>query len=312
MTMAASLLMAAAPVAAVDDSSFVSEVNTYRTKAGSPVAHLDALIDKVSVERAGQLAADGALSHDLDYVGRRFAQLGVCWQGMGEIIASNGSSDPATFVRMWDGSAPHKAIMLDPTFTAAGGSWSRGSNGGYYAVMLFVDPCGDAGFTDIGSSAFVNDIAWLVNADITRGCDTNRYCPRDPVSRAQMASFLERATATPAASRDWFRDDNTSMHEADINRVATAGITHGCDTARYCPGRDVSRGQMASFLARALDLPPATRDWFADDAGSIHQSAINQLAEAGITGGCDTRRFCPDAMVSREQMAAFLHRAFGG
>ena len=49
---------------------------------------------------------------------------------------------------------------------------------------------------------------------------------------------------------------------------------------------------MASFLARALDLPPADEDHFTDDDGA-HEDAINRIAEAGITTGCTATRFCP-------------------
>jgi hypothetical protein len=66
---------------------------------------------------------------------------------------------------------------------------------------------------------------------------------------------------------------------------------------------------MASFLARALNLPAATEDFFADDAGSVHEADINRVAAAGITLGCGNGNFCPAKVVTREQMAAFLHRA---
>ena len=56
------------------------------------------------------------------------------------------------------------------------------------------------------------------------------------------------------------------------------------------PLKAFDRRLLASFLARALDLPAAKRDWFRDDEASIHEAAINRLAEAGITGGCATGR----------------------
>jgi hypothetical protein len=68
---------------------------------------------------------------------------------------------------------------------------------------------------------------------------------------------------------------------------------------------------MASFLARALALPPSTTDWFGDDDGTTHEPDIDRLAAAGITTGCGPARYCPTANVTRGQMAAFLHRAFG-
>ncbi|MDE0369852.1 MAG: S-layer homology domain-containing protein, partial [bacterium] len=100
-----------------------------------------------------------------------------------------------------------------------------------------------------------------------------------------------------------------------INRLAEAGITGGCDSdgALFCPGVAVSRAQLAAFLSRGLELPPATGDFFVDDDGSVFEDAINRLAEAGITGGCDSDGglFCPGVAVSRAQMATFLVRALG-
>ena len=166
-------------------------------------------------------------------------------------------------------------------------------------------------FTDIRSSAFLDDIRWLVAAGITNGCGNGRFCPSAAVGRDQMASFLARALNLPAATQDYFTDDAGSQHEADINRVAQAGITLGCGSTTYCPLALVKRDQMASFLARALNLPAATQDYFTDDAGSGHEADINRVAASGVTNGCGGGRYCPDGVVTREQMAAFLHRALG-
>lgn len=75
----------------------------------------------------------------------------------------------------------------------------------------------------------------------------------------------------------------------------------------------MTRGQMAAFLVRALNLPEGPDVFVADD-GSVFENDINALAEAGITQGCnppDNTQFCPDAPVTRGQMAAFRVRAFG-
>lgn len=164
-------------------------------------------------------------------------------------------------------------------------------------------------FSDVSSTQFVWDIAWLYDAGITVGCADDRYCPRDLVTRQQMASFLARALDLPAADEDFFVDDDGSQHEADINRLASAGITVGCDADRFCPLANVQRDQMASFLARGLDLPAASADHFGDDEDNQHESNINSVAEDGITRGCAENRYCPDQFVTRGQMAAFLHRA---
>ena len=168
---------------------------------------------------------------------------------------------------------------------------------------------GISGFSDTVGSPFDYDIAWLAEQGITSGCGTDRFCPKATVTREQMASFLGRARDLTPTVTDYFSDDASSPHEPDINRLAGSKITGGCAPGRFCPAGAVTREQMASFLARALQLPPATADFFTDDAGSPHEADINRLAQAGVTGGCGTATFCPRTIITREQMAAFLHRA---
>ncbi len=170
---------------------------------------------------------------------------------------------------------------------------------------------GISGFSDTIGSPFDYDIAWLAERAITAGCSADRFCPRATVLREQMASFLGRALALTPAAVDYFTDDAASPHQADINRLAGSGISGGCASGRFCPRGSVTREQMASFLSRALRLPVATKDYFTDDAGSPHEADINRLAQANITGGCSATTYCPGSTITREQMAAFLHRALG-
>jgi hypothetical protein len=167
-------------------------------------------------------------------------------------------------------------------------------------------------FTDTAGNPFAADIEWLRQAEITSGCGGGRFCPNDIVTRDQMASFLVRAFDLPASLVNAFTDDDGSPHEADINSLAASGIAFGCAANHYCPGAVVTRAQMASFIARARVLPGATRDYFADDDQSAHQTDINRLTESGITNGCAPGSFCPAAGITRGQMAAFLHRALAG
>lgn len=109
-----------------------------------------------------------------------------------------------------------------------------------------------------------------------------------------------------------FTDDNGNAHEGFIEAIADAGITSGCGGTLYCPADDVTRGQMASFLARALDLPTSATDWFSDDDGNAHEANINKIADAGVTLGRGDGTFAPDDIVARDQMASFLARAIPG
>ncbi len=164
---------------------------------------------------------------------------------------------------------------------------------------------------DAKFSPFKSDIEWVFNAGITTGCSAERYCPDGYVTREQMASFLARALKLTGTAPDAFTDDEASPHEPNINLVAKAGIATGCAATKYCPTALVSREQMASFLARALKLAGTAPDAFTDDEQSIHEPNINLVAKAGVATGCGAGKYCPTANVTRGQMAAFLHRAFG-
>ena len=165
-------------------------------------------------------------------------------------------------------------------------------------------------FTDDNSNLHEVNIEIIAVPGITNGCGGARYCPDQPVTRAEMASFLARMLQLPATATDFFSDDTGNFHEANINRLAAAGITNGCAFGLYCPDDSVTRAQMASFLARALSLPAVGKDYFTDDTGNFHEANINAVAAAGITLGCNASgtMYCPDAPVLRDQMASFLAR----
>ena len=217
--------------------------------------------------------------------------------------------------RLWTIPSSGSGLVFHRDTTRSISSFGEGESKELYAVdiangtlYLVVAPP----YADITNSFFYDDIKWLAEQSITGGCATRMFCPTRSVTRGQMASFLARALNLPSPDGDYFTDDEDSIHEFDINRLATANITGGCAAGadNFCPSLPVGRGQMASFLSRALDLPPASTDYFDDDNSSIFESDINRVKEAGIAGGCATRRYCPAAPVTREQMAAFLRRAF--
>ena len=166
-------------------------------------------------------------------------------------------------------------------------------------------------FIDDDGSIHEADIEAIAAAEVTRGCNEtgDRFCPTVSVTRGQMAAFLARLLDLSSIDSDTFVDDDQSVFEPDIEAIAAAGITTGCTTQEYCPSDPVTRGEMAVFLVRAFDLPPSGADAFADDSDSPYQDAINAAATAGMTNGCAAGLFCPQALVTREQMASFLVRA---
>ncbi len=176
-------------------------------------------------------------------------------------------------------------------------------------------------FADDDGNVFESDIEWMAAEGITKGCnppENTMYCPSDFVTRGQMAAFLVRALDLPDAGSAGFVDTVGSTFEKDIDKLAAAGITRGCNPPvndRFCPWNSVTRGQMAAFLVRALGYTDdGGGDLFTDDDDSIFQADIDRLGTAGVTKGCNppvNDRYCPTDPVTRGQMAAFLHRALG-
>ncbi len=134
-------------------------------------------------------------------------------------------------------------------------------------------------FVDVSTfDLFAEDITWMYTLGISLGCgDGTSYCPNGLVSRGQIASFLARAfDLTAGAGSDLFTDDDGSVHEDNIDRIATVGVTNGCDVGLYCPDGGLSRAQFAPLLIRALEtLTGANYDvalgegYFTDDDGLV-------------------------------------------
>ena len=172
----------------------------------------------------------------------------------------------------------------------------------------------DSPFYDVlHAHLFAAEIEWLADEGITKGCspDGNYFCPSVVVDRGSFAAFLVRALGLDQTQRDYFQDDDTSIFESNINTLASHGITRGCDPPennKYCPDRPLDRGALAALLRRSFELPATQTDYFDDDAGSVFESDINALAEAGITKGCGNG-YCPERLVTRGELAAMLYRA---
>jgi hypothetical protein len=164
-------------------------------------------------------------------------------------------------------------------------------------------------FTDDDGSVHEPDIQAIAEVGLTNGCGPGLYCPADVVTREQMASFLVRALGLQPLASGPFVDLLPNVHVGDINALAAAGITLGCDTDRFCPTDPVRRDQMASFLTRAFDLAPAPSAGFTDvPAQNPHAADIDAIAAASITVGCGGSSYCPSDAVRRDQMASFLRR----
>jgi hypothetical protein len=183
-------------------------------------------------------------------------------------------------------------------------------------------------FDDVQPGApFYTEIGRLSSRSVTLGCQASPnpplYCPSQAVTREQMAAFIIRGLGefsppTPPTQR--FQDVwPSNIFYNFIDRMAVLNITLGCSAnpPLYCPGNTITHGEMAAFIIRALGMtnppPPATQRFSDVLPSNTFYAFIDQMAERGIWTGCNGipgPTYCPNAPVTREQMAALLVRAF--
>ena len=179
-------------------------------------------------------------------------------------------------------------------------------------------------FSDVGEGVHTDSIYALAASGITVGCASEpeaRFCPGRPTTRAQMASFLNRARIVSAVGSGVAVaefEDVEGVHAPAVAALDGLGVFEGtaCGEGLFCPGEPVRRWTMAVWLVRVLEEsePQAGSSRFVDvDDSEWWMPHVERLADLGITHGCATEpaRFCPEDPVTRAQMASFLSRAFG-
>ncbi len=205
----------------------------------------------------------------------------------GTVTGITGSAASGAKVQVYKAASGNSAgSLVKSTTTSSSGTYKvSGLDDGTYLV-LFAN----------GSASYFAD--WYTSAPLYREADATKVT----VNGAETG---KNGTLQPI-----FSDISGSTFYGDILWLRNTGITLGCDDFHFCPSASVTRGQMAAFLVRGLDLTGDTSgDTFRDDNGSTFEDEIEILAQAGVTLGCADGLFCPDASVTRGQMAAFLVRA---
>ena len=157
-------------------------------------------------------------------------------------------------------------------------------------------PVNSTRFADVdGSLWWTPYVERLADLGVTGGCATSpaRFCPTKTVTRAQMASFLVRAFGLPSAPSAGFADVSGGVHAANIDALAASGITSGCRTQplRYCPTRDTTRAQMATFLTRAENRASTSDDKHSRPLAPADPAAFDTLAVGGRLTAADSGFF---------------------
>jgi uncharacterized protein YdaL/oxalate decarboxylase/phosphoglucose isomerase-like protein (cupin superfamily) len=185
-------------------------------------------------------------------------------------------------------------------------------------------------FADVAEDHWAGDeIAACVNAGIVRGYDDGEYHGSWPVTRDQMAVYISRALAGGDENVPDFTDTPTFPDVPEgfwaldyVEYAVSQNVVAGYDDGTYHPEYEVTRGQMAVYVARSLlaptgeaalvDYVPADPRNFPDVSSDFWAyTHIEYCVENGVVQGYEDGYYHPEYVVTRDQMAVYVARAFG-
>ncbi|MEX2551262.1 MAG: N-acetylmuramoyl-L-alanine amidase, partial [Nitriliruptoraceae bacterium] len=167
-------------------------------------------------------------------------------------------------------------------------------------------------FPDVpADSPHRTSVVELAADGVTKGCRLNEFCPKDGLNRAQASTFVLQALELDPIPGSQFSDvPEDGTHAGAINALVERGWLIGYDDDTFGPWDKLTRGQLATLLARSagqpLIVPPS--DPYPDvDKDSTHAPGITALSEMGIRGECGGGNFCPNDIALRDSTATFVN-----
>ena len=208
-------------------------------------------------------------------------------------------------------------------------SWNLNSSGltdpdGYAdmsAAEILADLFGDAetqpsqkGFNDVKPGDYFYDaVNWAVEKGITTGASATTFSPNASCTRAQIVTFLWRASGSPepkTASNPFTDVAANAYYCKAVLWAVENGITTGTSAATFSPDAPCTRAQGVTFLWRANGSKAASAAASFTDVASdaYYAPAVAWAAEQNVTGGVGNGLFSPDTTCTRAQNVSMLYR----
>ena len=172
-------------------------------------------------------------------------------------------------------------------------------------------------FSDVSnpSDYYYTPVYWAADHNITSGTAPGIFSPHKVCTRGQVVTFLWRAKGSPRATnrRNPFRDvSGSSYYYESVLWAVEKNITSGTSANMFSPDAPCTRGQVVTFLWRAMNRPAGGSASFSDvSGGSFYADAVRWAVQSGVTSGTSAGAFSPNAPCTRGQVVTFLYRALG-
>lgn len=171
-------------------------------------------------------------------------------------------------------------------------------------------------FADVPANAYFADaVKWAVDKGVTNGLSDTMFGPYESCTRAQIVTFLWRAAGSPEPkTMSSFTDVPASTYYAKAVAWAIEnGITNGMTETTFAPDATCTRGQIVTFLYRALKGTASGSASFTDvKSDAFYANAVNWAVASDVTNGTSATTFGPNADCTRAEIVTFLYRAYQG
>ena len=188
---------------------------------------------------------------------------------------------------------------------------------GYEGAFVddFLAQAGCGPYPDTKGNVHELSITRVSDVGIACGFADGKYGPSRSLTRGQLATMLANALRLPDPGENAprFSDIKGHAHARNIRAVAQAGIVQGFGDGKFRPNASVTRGQMATFLTEAFDLPAPGRNapTYPDIRNDVHRANIRSVTAVKIAQGYADGRYRPGQAVPRDQMATFMAKVAG-
>ena len=189
------------------------------------------------------------------------------------------------------------------------------------AAEILADLFGDAetqpsqkGFNDVKPGDYFYDaVNWAVEKGITTGTSATTFSPNASCTRAQIVTFLWRASGSPepkTASNPFTDVAANAYYCKAVLWAVENGITTGTSATTFSPGAPCTRAQGVTFLWRANGRKAASAAASFTDVASdaYYAPAVAWAAEQNVTSGVGNGLFSSDTTCTRAQIVSMLYR----
>ncbi len=184
----------------------------------------------------------------------------------------------------------------------------------------FVKEVETSPFGDVSTSVYYYEaVKWAQEKGITGGIGNGLFGPNQPCTRAQIVTFLWRATGSPVVNYAMNMSDvpEGSYYAEAVRWALSEGITTGTTENTFSPDSECTRAQAVAFLFRYAASEAVTLQELVSgfsDADSVPGYALPAmnwaLAEEIVQG--NGSKIMPNDSCTRAQIVTFLFRAYQG